>query len=494
MALFLSFPMQGHAQSGLEQHLEAKLMQLADSLTANLKPWKVPAARFDVKDYGAVGDGKTLNTQSMQRAIDACHEAGGGTVLVQGGDYVTGTLVLKSGVMLEVAKGTRILGSLDLKDYPDKVESFQSVMNVIHRYRISLIYAEKAERVGICGKGEIYFRGEAKNFPGPETIGPLEGRPFGIRMIECSNVVLKDITLRNSAAWMQSYIYCKDMIFDGITVFNHANHNNDALDPDGCRNVIVRNCFFSSHDDAMCLKSASAKPCENFLIENSTFYSTCNAFKLGTDTQGDYRNIIARNLVLGGLPDASQSFRNRGDCSTGITLATVDGGNIENILIQDIEISRSRCPIFIRIGNRGRRLNEKMERPGYLRDVVIRHIKGQDNRRQGSLLSGIKGYPIENILIRDMNIGTIGGGTEEMAAAQVPEKEGGYPDAQEFKIKGLPSYGFYVRHARHVQFDDVTVTPQEPDQRPMYKIGIDAENIQVSEKGRKEMISIDTTK
>lgn len=180
----------------------------------------------------------------------------------------------------------------------------------------------------------------------------------------------------------------------------------------------------------------------NILIENSTFYSTCNAFKLGTDTQGDYRNIIARKLVLGGLPDASQSFRNRDDCSTGITLATVDGGNIENILIQDIEINRSRCPIFLRIGNRGRRLNEKMEHPGYLKNVVIKNIKGTDNRLQGSLISGIKEYPVENVVIRNMDIETVGGGTQKMATLEVPELEGGYPDAQDFRRNGLPAFGF----------------------------------------------------
>lgn len=463
-----------------EEELERKLTSLADSLTENLKPWDVPPMAVDIRSHGAVGDGNTLNTASIQEAINACHRHGGGTVRVAQGDYLTGTIELKSGVMLEIAKGARLIGSTDLEDYPDRIEKFKSVMSETHKYRISLIYAERAERIGICGKGEIYFQGEAAHFPGPETTGPIEGRPFGIRMIECGNIVLKDITLRNSAAWMQNYLYCHDLIFDNITVINHANHNNDALDPDGCKNVIVKDCFFTSHDDAMCLKSASAMPCENILIENSTFYSTCNAFKLGTDTQGDFRNIIARNLTLGGLPDASQSFRNRDDCSTGITLATVDGGNVENILIENITVNRSRCPIFIRIGNRGRRLDEKMEHPGFLRNVVIRNVEGKDNRRQGSLISGIENHPVENVVIRDLDIGTIGGGTKAMSESEVPELEDGYPDAQDFLRHGLPSYGFYIRHAKDICLKGIKVKPKAKEQRPMLTIGKGTEHISYS--------------
>ena len=323
-----------------------KMEYLADSLTQHLKEWEVPKVVFKVEKFGAIADGKTINTKAIQFAIDKCSNSGGGTVLFAKGDYVTGTIELKSNVMLCVAEGAKILGSTDLADYPAKVESFKSVMSEIHKYRISLIYAEKAVNIGICGKGEIYFRGEKEHFPGPETAGEIEGRPFGIRMIECKNVVVKDITLRNAAAWMQSYLYCENLIFDGMKVFNQANYNNDGLDPDGCRNVIVRNCFINSHDDAMCLKGASAKPCENILIENSTFYTACNALKIGTDTQGDFHNIIARNLTLGGIPDSLKSFLNLYECSTGITLATTDGGNVENILIRDVNISRSRCPVF----------------------------------------------------------------------------------------------------------------------------------------------------
>ena len=153
--IFCPYNLQGQNGVSLETKLVHKLTLVADSLTKHLKPWIVPVSIFDVRKYGAIGDGSTLNTTAIQKAIDACFVAGGGTVRIAGGGYVTGTIELKSGVMLEVAKGARLLGSTNLKDYPDKVERFQSVMNVIHKYRISLIYAERAERVGICGEGEI---------------------------------------------------------------------------------------------------------------------------------------------------------------------------------------------------------------------------------------------------------------------------------------------------------------------------------------------------
>lgn len=298
-------------------------------------------------------------------------------------------------------------------------------------------------------------------------------------MIECDNVVLKDITLKNSAAWMQNYLYCRNLIFDGIKVFNHANHNNDGLDPDGCKNVIIRNCFINSHDDAMCLKGASAKSSENILIENSTFYSTCNAFKFGTDTQGDFRNIIVRNLVLGGLPDSLPSFRNRYECSTGITLETVDGGNVENVLIENITINRSRCPIFMYIGNRGRVLGNGKTAPGYLNNIVIRNIKGVENRRQGSLITGIPERTIENVVVRNMNISMVGGGTTEMKERSVPEIVV-YPDAQDFRCDGLPAYGFYIRHAKNIYLENVNIIPTKEDLRTEFKSGGNLSNVTIN--------------
>jgi polygalacturonase len=457
--------------------MKQRLEQMADSLTQNLRPWQVPKRIFKVERYGAKGNGKTMNTKAIQNTIDACSAKGGGVVLFSKGDYLTGTFRLKSGVMIEVARGARILGSTDINDYPECIEELKSVMSENYRFRQSLIYAEKAERVGIRGEGEIYFQGEKSNFSSPETTGPIKDRPVGIRMIECSQVVLQDIYLHNSASWMQNYLACRDLIFDGIRVVNQANYNNDGLDPDGCTNVIVRNCFINAEDDAMCLKGASSLPSQNILIENSTFISTCNAFKIGTDTQGDFRNIVVRNVTLGGIPAGEETIAGP-EVSTGITLATVDGGNVSDILIQDVTINQARCPIFVRIGNRGRVIpGVKKPNPGTLHHIIIDGVRGERNFRQGSLISGIYGYPVQDVLINDCRLSMEGGGTKDMTIQTVPENETGYPDAHKFLKKGLPSYGFFLRHARGVIIRNTSITTDNKDMRPEIFNGGDVSDV-----------------
>ena len=457
--------------------MKHRLELMADSLSQTLKPWKVPNRRFRVEKYGAVGDGKTLNTVAIQKAIDACSKKGGGVVLFSKGDYVTGTFEIKSGVMIEVAKGVRILGSTDIKDYPEKIENFKSIMSEYYKFRQSLIYAERAVNVGIRGEGEIYFRGEKKHFSSAQTIGPIKDRPVGIRMIECTNVVLEDILLRNSASWMQNYVACKNLIFDGIHVENQANYNNDGLDPDGCTNVIVRNCFINSEDDAMCLKGASGIPSQNILIENSTFVSTCNAFKVGTDTQGDFRNIVMRNVVLGGVPDSLKTIAGS-QASTGLTIATVDGGNVSDMLISDVVINQARCPIFVRIGKRGRVIKGvKKPDSGFLRNIIIENVSGERNFIQGSFISGLQEQKVENIYIINCHLEMEGGGTDDMVIQNIKENEYAYPDAHQFYPKGLPSYGFFFRHAKNLTFENVSVIPVKEDKRPEIFNGGDASEI-----------------
>lgn len=442
----------------------AQVYGMAAELQRTLRPWPVPDREYDIADFGAIADGETVNTSAIQAAIDACTEAGGGAVIVQGGDFVTGTIDLRSNVMLEVRKGARLLGSLDLADYPDRVPLTRTVMDSNMDLRQSLIYAERCVNIGIRGEGVIDGRGTKENFPGPTTIGPVEGRPFLIRAIECKNVNLHGIALRDAASWMQNYLLCENVILDGITVDSRVNGNNDGIDIDSSRNVIVRNCVVRSGDDAMCFKGAGLKPTENVLVENCEFWTWCNALKFGTDTQAAFRNVLVRNCRLGG--------NTGGYATTGITWASVDGGMVQDVVCENLTIDRAGSPIFIRRGNRARTLPEFPKPPvGEVRRLVIENVDGTGNGVRGSMISGIPGYPVRDIYIKNVRLESVGEVAPDAATIQVPENESGYPDAGWFGLKHFPAYGFFIRHADGVTLEDVTVIKAERDPRQEISLG-----------------------
>ena len=466
---------------GWEGDLQVKLNQMGSRLTASLKPWDMPNKVFRVDDFGAVGDGRSINTRAINRAIEACSEQGGGVVLFSKGDYVTGTIDLKSGVMVEVAARSRILGSTSLADYPDRAAKRRTVMDSNMDMRQSLIYAEGCERIGIRGAGEINGRGTLENFPGKETSGKTPGRPFLMRIIDCKTIVIDSITLKDSACWMQNYLNCEDLILQNVTVDNQANSNNDGIDIDGCRNVIVRHCSINSEDDGLCFKGASMRPMENVLVENSRFYSTCNALKFGTDSQGDFRNVLVRDVEVGG-PALNQRALKRRRATSGISWEIVDGGTLENVLVDGVNIVRSDSPIFLRLGNRGRTLPEMPKpTPGNLRRVVLQNITGEDNGSRGSIFTGIPSARIQDVIVRNMKLSMAGGGKVMPAGTTMPEKQSTYPDAKMFG-KEVPAYGFWVRHASGVEFIDVRITPLKPDPRPCFLSGGDTENLTVDGK------------
>lgn len=450
------------------ERLRADLDRMAAELTRTLLPWSVPDRVVTPEAHGLKAD--TLATTAIQRAIDACAAAGGGTVRLAGGDYVSGTIDLRSGVMLEVAEGSRLLASTDLNDYPPRLARRPTVMDSNMGMNQSLIFAQDCRRIGIGGKGVIDGRGTHANFPGEETVGGTPGRPFLIRVIDCSHVVIRDIRLRDSPCWMQNYLNCEDLLIDGIDVDNQANHNNDGLDIDSCRRVIVRNCLINSGDDALCFKGAGQRPTQQVLVENSQFFSSCNAIKFGTDTQGDFRDVLVRNVVAGGSPATMRSSKRR-KADGGISWELVDGGTLERVLVHDAHIVRSESPLFLRLGDRGRvRPEQPRPAPGILRQVVFDRVTGDDNGARGSFFTGIAERPIEQVLLRDVSIAMRAAAQPAARQQDVPDGRADYPDPHMFYAV-MPAYGLWTRHVRELTLLRVRFTVAGNDARPAILAG-----------------------
>ena len=456
-----------------------ELNAMAEKLSASLKPWPVPVRVFRVEDYGAVADGHTLNTVALQKAVDACSAAGGGTVRLTRGDYVSGTLELKSGVMLQVDKDARLLGSLSPADYPRKELHYSTVGGDSETpMKLSFVVAQGCERVGICGEGTIDMRGSYENFPGKE--GQEGDRPYLLRMVECRQVVVNGIHLRDSANWVQHYLNCDDVILQGVNVLSHANWNNDGIDIDACRNVLVRDCFVNSEDDALCFKNSSTRALENVLVENCKFYSTCNAIKFGTASVSGFRNVLIRRVETGGptpemIPVTNHKKRVR--AIAGVSWESTDGGDIENILVTDAHVVRADAPLFAVAGHRGK-VASGMPSPGVgkVRDLLFEHITGEGNGGEGSAFVGLPGAPVENVGVNDYKVAVAGGGTAAQAAATLKERPTAYPQADMFRVP-YPAYGFYVWHAKNVSLTDLHVTTQRADARPEVSAGPDTENV-----------------
>ena len=447
------------------------------------------AADYTILDFGAKSDTTVLSTAALQQAIDACSEAGGGRVVVPAGHYKIGTIVLKSNVHLYLEQGATLYGSTDLKDYRPMKSDYVSLRTKTNT--IQLIYADKVKNVTIDGYGTIDGRGRAftKHSWNDEGIT----RPHLLRFIQSEDITVKGITLKNSGCWMQHYLACDRILIDGIKVFNRNNYNNDALDLDGCHDVIVTNMIADSDDDGITLKSTSPRLCENIRISDCVVSSHCNAVKLGTETNGGFRNINISGIVVKPSSDQQEKFFGQWIGSSAISLEIVDGGVLENVNVSDVTIEGTESPIFVRLGNRGR---------GYLSDgkdmekiVPVDHvgrIKGirLDNiqiRHAGSMgcsITGLPGYPVEDVWLSNITLHHRGGVTademEHIRDSIKDEKEKDYPEATMWG--NLPAKGFFVRHARNVHFSNVVVATELPDVRPDI-VRVDAEPLAWGDQG-----------
>lgn len=433
----------------------------------------------DVSQFGALGDGVTLNTISIQAAIDAAEADGGGEVTFPPGTFLTGTLYLKSDVHLRLSPGTVILGSTDLADYPLTYCKYPSYSD---QYTLrALIWGEGLTNISITGSGVIDGQGALfhSNVATPEEVAvaaqPYEqtgrhipherylNRPYLIRLISCQNVHIEDLTLRNSAMWMQHYLDCDYVTLRGLNVFNHAARNNDMIDIDGCRHVFISDCIGDTDDDALTLKSTGARATEHVVISNCILSSHCNAIKAGTESAGGFKDIVINNCIIR-RSAVEEVLSGRAEGLAGIALEIVDGGTLERVNISNIIIEGTTSPIFMRLGNRARPSKPGDPKPpvGTFRDVSISNIVATGAGTTGCSFSGIPGHPIENISLSNIHISFAGGGPADIL--DVPEVEEKYPECTMFDI--LPAYGFFFRHGKNIHLRDIELTCAASDPRP----------------------------
>jgi polygalacturonase len=419
-------------------------------------------ASYNVKDFGALGDGVTIETKAIQSAINNA-AAAGGKVIFPSGKYLSGTLFMKSNVTLEISEGAVLLGSTNIKDYPDTIPSLQSYNDAFLTQ--SLIYGENLENISITGKGTIDGQGSAFKVTTKVKPDRYRNRPFVIRFIRCKNVLIENISMRNSAMWMQQYLGCEFLTVRGINVYNHANKNNDMIDIDGCKNVIISDCFGDTDDDALTFKSTSGGVNENITVTNCVLSSHCNALKFGTESIGGFKNVSISNIVIKPSSSPNKIYGLKNGIG-GIVLAIVDGGTMDGITISNIRIDGVQTPIFLRLGNRGRTIREGMPKPaaGVMRNINISDITAENVSNLGSSITGIPGYYIENVSLNNIYISYSGGGTKEDALSIPPEKEEEYPESDMFGK--LPSYAFFIRHAKNVSLNNIHLSYEEKEMRP----------------------------
>jgi len=420
---------------------------------------------FNVKKYGAKGTGKRIESPAIQKAIDACHKAGGGTVIVPKGTYLSATIQLKDNVTLHLEKDALILGTTDYKAY-DNLDPFTEGLGI--EVGRALLVAVDAHNIGLTGEGAIDGQGSAlKERHIKEDTRPEKDRwglrPFLVRLVRCDGVNVNGVTLRYAGAWTSHYFHCRNVNISNVTIRSFGVAHNDGIDIDGCQHVRISHCDIISGDDALCFKTTSSKmACSDIVVSDMLLKSNQSGIKMGTESMAPFENIRISNCKIYDTKNG------------GIKLFSVDGAHLRNVEISDITMDEVRTPMLFRLGARLNvfRKNEDTKQPiGSFENVTIRNVnaiaadKAQLDPPSGILITGIPGHYITNLTLENIHIRLLGTGTPEDALSKVPEAIDQYPEVKTFGPK-IPAYGVWARHARGLKLKNVTFELKNPDARP----------------------------
>jgi polygalacturonase len=439
---------------------------------------------YDVRAFGAMGDGKTLDTLAINRAIKAVAATEGGTVCFPAGSYLSYSIHLKSHVGLYFAHGATLVaadpaaeGATAGFDLPESNQPWESYQDFGHNHwHNSLIWGEGLEDVSISGPGLLWGKGLSRGWgTGPKAEQPGAGNKT-IALKNCRNVLLRDFSILHGGHFGILATGVDNLTIDNLKI----DTNRDGMDIDCCRNVRITNCCVNSPwDDGICLKSSFAlgyaRATEMVTVTNCLVSGSyeegrlldaawkrfgsgekvprTGRIKFGTESNGGFKNIAISNCVFDGC--------------NGLAIETVDGAVIEDVSITNITMrDLVGAPIFLRLGARMR--GPANVSVGALRRVMLSNITCQSAASPPicSILAGIPGHPIEDVKLSDITIFHQGGGTKDDAQRQLAERENDYPEPNMFGT--TPAHGFFIRHVRGLEMSGVTVEHANQDARPAF--------------------------
>ena len=441
------------------------------------------ATIYNIKDFGATGNGKTIDSPAINKAIEQAAKEGGGTIYIPAGKYECFSIRLQSHITLYLESGAEIIAA-----YPTATEGydeaepneFNAFQDFGHsHWKNSLIWGIGLEDITICGSGLINGKGltrEESRLPG------VGNKAISLKL--CKNITLKDLSMLHCGHFALLATGVDNLTIQGLKV----DTNRDGFDIDCCNNVRITDCCVNSPwDDAIVLKASYAlgyfKDTENVTISNC-FVSgfdkgtmltgtyeryepqapdqgfVTGRIKLGTESSGGFRNIAITNCIF--------------ERCRGLALETVDGGHLEDIVVSNITMRDIvNAPIFLRLGARMR--SPEGTPIGVMRRILISNVNVFNaDSRYSCIISGIPGATIEDVTFSNIQIYFQGGYTAEDALRIIPEQEKAYPEPWMFGT--IPASGFYIRHARNITFNNVNFHFMKPDGRPLY-VTDDAENV-----------------